>query len=170
MTKAARWAWLVTAVALTGVVLVLGYVLALSTETRGFYERNFVWLFWLNVAVASLLLVVIVLAASRLALRTRRGKFGSRLLLKLAGIFALVGVLPGALVYTVSYQFVSRSIEIWFDAKVEGALDAGVTLGRVTLDAQVSDIATRTRQAAERLGETRGLPPALTLERLRRCW
>ena len=32
----------------------------------------------------------------------RRGKFGSRLLIKLAGIFALVGLLPGLVIYTVS--------------------------------------------------------------------
>ena len=42
---------------------------------------------------------------------------------------------PGVLIYTVSYQFVSRSIESWFDVKVEGALDAGLNLGRGTLDA-----------------------------------
>jgi hypothetical protein len=61
----------------------------------------------------------------RLYLRLRRGKFGSRLLVKLAAIFALVGFMPGVLIYVVSYQFVSRSIESWFDVKVEGALDAG---------------------------------------------
>jgi nitrogen fixation/metabolism regulation signal transduction histidine kinase len=61
--------------------------------------------------------------AIRLALRLRRGKFGSRLLVKLAAIFALVGLVPGVLIYVVSYQFVSRSIESWFDVKVESALD-----------------------------------------------
>jgi nitrogen fixation/metabolism regulation signal transduction histidine kinase len=71
----------------------------------------------------------------RLAVRLRRGKFGSRLLIKLAGIFALVGLLPGLVIYTVSYQFVSRSIEAWFDVKVAGALDAGLALGKGTLDA-----------------------------------
>ena len=105
----------------------------------------------------------------------RSRKFGSRLLLKLAAIFALVGVLPGVLIYTVSYQFVSRSIESWFDVKVEGALDAGLSLGRGTLDAQVNDLATKTRLAAERLGDSlnvnsggsRSEVQPLTLERLR---
>jgi nitrogen fixation/metabolism regulation signal transduction histidine kinase len=167
MTKSARWAWLVSIVAFTGIVLVLGFVLALTADTRGFYERHFVWLFWLNVTVAALLGVVIVLAAVRLALRMRRGKFGSHLLLKLAGIFALVGVVPGVLIYTVSYQFVSRSIETWFDARVEVALDAGLALGRGMLDAQVNDLRANTRLAAERLGDSRSLPTPLALERLR---
>src|SRR6185295_3703685 len=111
--------------------------------------------------------LVIVLAAVRLVVRMRRGKFGSRLLFKLAGIFALVGVLPGVLIYTASYQFVSRSIEAWFDVKVEGALDAGLNLGRGTLDTIVSDLATKTRLAAERLGESASSAEPLSLERLR---
>jgi len=167
MSKAARWAWIVALIAVTGVGLVLAFVLSLNTEGRGFYERNFVWLFWLNVAVAALLVLVIVLAAVRLVVRTRRGKFGSRLLFKLAGIFALVGVVPGVLIYTASYQFVSRSIEAWFDVRVEGALDAGLNLGRGTLDALVNDLATKTRIAAERLGESGTTASPVVLERLR---
>jgi nitrogen fixation/metabolism regulation signal transduction histidine kinase len=120
MKKSTRWAWIVALVVVTGFALVLAFVVSLTTGGRSFYERNFVWLFWINVAVAALLLLVIVLAAARLVVRMRRGKFGSRLLFKLAGIFALVGVLPGLLIYTTSYQFVSRSIEVWFDARVQG--------------------------------------------------
>jgi nitrogen fixation/metabolism regulation signal transduction histidine kinase len=167
MTKSARWAWAVALIALLGVALVLVFVLALTTDTRAFYERNFIWLYWTNLVVAGLLGLVVLLAAIRLAIRTRRGKFGSRLLLKLAGIFALVGFVPGMLLYGVSYQFVTRSIEVWFDERVQGALDAGLTLGRDTLDSLTRDLDAKTRLAAERLGETRGLPPALALERLR---
>ncbi|HEY6086557.1 MAG TPA: ATP-binding protein [Burkholderiaceae bacterium] len=167
MTKSARWGWVVAAVAATGVVLVLVFVLALTGEAPAFYEQQFVWLFWLNLAVAALLALVVLLATARLVIRKRQGKFGTRLLIRLAGIFALVGVLPGALIYTVSYQFVSRSIEVWFDARVQGALDAGLDLGRGTLEALVSDLGAKTRVAADRLGETASLPTPLALERLR---
>jgi len=167
MTKSVRWGWAVALVAFTGVMLVLAFVLALTGEAPAFYERQFVWLFWLNIAVAVLLALVVLLAAVRLAVRKRQGKFGTLLLIRLAGIFALVGVLPGALIYTVSYQFVSRSIEVWFDARVQGALDAGLDLGRGTLEALVADLGNKTRVAADRLGENRGVPAPLALERLR---
>src|SRR5690606_5181344 len=110
----------------------------------------------------------------------RARKFGSKLLLKLAGIFGLVGLLPGLLIYTVSYQFVSRSIETWFDVRVEGALEAGLNLGRTTLDMLSSDLASKTKLAAERLSAplliseaepdavaTPAYPSVLDLERLR---
>ncbi len=167
MTKANRWAWIISLVAATGAGLVLTFLLSIATNNRTFYERHYTWLFWVNLVVAALLVLVIGIAAVRLLLRVQRGKFGSRLLLKLAAIFALVGVLPGVLIYTVSYQFVSRGIESWFDVKVEGALDAGLALGRGTLDAQVNDLANKTQFAAERLGEERGEVQPLTLERLR---
>ncbi len=167
MTKAARWAWIISLVAATGAALVLAFLLAIISDNRALFERHYVWLYWLNVAVATLLMLVIGFAAVRLAMRVRKGKFGSRLLFKLAGIFALVGVVPGVLIYTVSYQFVSRSIETWFDARVEGALDAGLNLGRSTLDALVSELAAKTRNAAERLGESRTAQQPLALERLR---
>lgn len=167
MSKSLRWAWIVSLVAAIGVALVLTFVLALTTDSRVFYERNFVWLFWVNVTVAALLALVVLLAAVRLVVRLKRGKFGSKLLFKLAGIFALVGVVPGVLIYTVSYQFVTRSIEAWFDARVEGALDAGLNLGRSTLDALVFDLGDRTRAAADRMAETRLQPDTLQLERLR---
>ena len=171
MSKANRWAWIISLVAMTGAVLVLSFLLSLSTGNRAVYERHYAWLFWVNVTVAGFLVLVILLGALRLMARMQHGKFGSRLLAKLAAIFALVGVLPGVLIYTVSYQFVSRSIETWFDVKVEGALDAGLNLGRGTLEAQRNDLANKTRLAAERLADrSGGLSPEvqpLALERLR---
>jgi nitrogen fixation/metabolism regulation signal transduction histidine kinase len=168
MTKAARWAWVVSLVAVTGACGVLAFLLSIgATAPRGFFERHYVWLFWLNVVVAALLVLVIGIAAVRLVIRVKRGKFGSRLLLKLAAIFALVGVVPGLLIYTVSYQFVNRSIESWFDVKLASALDAGLKLGQGTLDSLVDELGVKTRSAAERLAELNSMPQTLALERVR---
>jgi PAS domain S-box-containing protein len=169
MTTSARWTWIVACLASTGAALVLAFVVSFSTQGGGFYERHFVWLFWVNVAVALLLLLVVGIVSVRLAVRMRRGKFGSKLLIKLAGIFALVGLLPGLVIYTVSYQFASRSISAWFDERVAGALDAGLALGKGTLDALSADLVGKTRLAAERMGEPGGQTQSLpiALERLR---
>ncbi|MFO1328793.1 MAG: ATP-binding protein [Rubrivivax sp.] len=168
MTRSARWAWIVALTATTGLGLVLGFVVQMGMEGGGAaHERRVVWLFWANVAVAALLTLVIGFAALRLWARLRRGKFGSRLLIKLAGIFALVGVLPGLTIYTVSYQFVSRSIEAWFDARLAGALDAGLSLGKNTLDTLSADLAAKARLGAERVGDGSVAGTALALERLR---
>ncbi len=152
---------------MTGVGMVLLFLLTLATRNRALYEQNFAWLVTINVAVAGFLLLVIVWLGVRLTLRFKRGKFGSRLLVKLAAIIGLVGVLPGLLIYTVSYQFVSRSIESWFDVRVESALTAGLNLGRTTLDTLAADLSSKTRVAAEGLGRTPNSAAVLALERLR---
>jgi len=149
--KANRWAWIVSGVAMSGAGLILAFLLVFATQNSERYEPHFHWLLWANVALAGMLILVILIALARLALRLRARKFGSKLLLKLAGIFGLVGLVPGLLIYMVSYQFVSRSIETWFDVRVEGALDAGLNLGRSTLDMLTTDLASKTRVAAERL-------------------
>ncbi|MES2979186.1 MAG: ATP-binding protein [Pseudomonadota bacterium] len=166
-SRAFRWTVGVGIGVVAALALVLMFLLTLATGNRELYERNYALLFGLNIAVASLLLLVIGWIVVRLIVRLRRRKFGSRLLVKLAAIFALVGLMPGLLIYVVSYQFVSRSIETWFDVKVEGALDAGLNLGRVTLDTLAADLGNRTRQAANQLSQSPEALTSLSLERLR---
>lgn len=151
--------------ALIGLVLLV--LLAQATNNRELYERNYGRLFVINVVVAVVLLGVITWVSLRLLVRLRQGRFGSRLLVKLAAIFALVGFAPGLLIYVVSYQFVSRSIESWFDVKVEGALDAGVNLGRVTLETLANDLANKTRAATNQLTEVPDASAGFFLERIR---
>jgi nitrogen fixation/metabolism regulation signal transduction histidine kinase len=70
-------------------------------------------------------------------------------------------------VYTVSWQFAERSIASWFDVRVAQALDAGVALGRGTLDTLKADLAAKARVAARRLAEQENVPGPIALERLR---
>ncbi len=166
-SRAFRWTLGAGVAAMVAIGLVLLFLLTQATNNRELYERNYQMLFTLNVVVAALLLSAIVWIALRLAIRLRQGRFGSRLLVRLAAVFALAGFAPGLLIYVVSYQFVSRSIESWFDVKVEGALDAGLNLGRVTLETLTNDLAAKTRSAAGQLADTPDATAALPLERVR---
>lgn len=166
-SAAVRWALGVGAAIAVAIGLVLLFLLTLATNNRALYERNYGWLFGINVLVAGLLLAVLVWIGLRLLMRLRRGRFGSRLLVKLAAIFGLVGLVPGVLIYVVSYQFVTRSIESWFDVKVEGALSAGVNLARVSLESMATDMASKTRTASAQLAGVPDVAAGLVLERIR---
>ncbi len=166
-SRAVRWTVGIGLAAMVAIGLVLLFLLMEATTNRQLYERNYARLFVLNVVVAGLLLLVIIWIAVRLLHRLRQGKFGSQLLVKLAAIFALAGFAPGVLIYVVSYQFVSRSIESWFDIKVEGALDAGLSLGRATLETLSNELAGKARAAALLLADTPDATAALPIERTR---
>ena len=162
-----RWLLVISATVVLGLGLVLLFLLTQATDNRELYERNYRQLFGLNVVVATLLMGVIAWLSVRLLLRLRQGKFGSRLLLKIAATFALVGFVPGLLIYSVSYQFVSRSIESWFDVKVEGALDAGLSLGRTTLDTLANDLGQKTRSASVQINDLPDASVGVALDRMK---
>ena len=162
-----RWLLGIGAAAMVLIGLALLFLLTISTNNRAQYEDTYGQLLIVNTVVASLLLLLIGWLAVRLAVRLKQGKFGSQLLVKLALIFALVGFAPGVLIYVVSYQFVARSIESWFDVKVEAALDAGLNLGRVTIDVLSTDLGNSTSVAARRLSGLSDVAASLELDRIR---
>ena len=166
-SRAMRWTLGVGLAAMAAIGLVLLFLLTQATNNRELYERNYQLLFQLNVVVAALLLGAIAWIALRLGVRLRKGRFGSRLLVRLAAVFALAGFAPGVLIYVVSYQFVSRSIESWFDVKVEGALDAGLNLGRVTLETLSNDLVAKAKSSLTLLADAPDATAALPLERIR---
>ena len=160
--------WLVVGLTiLVSMALVLLFLLTQATQRWEAYEQNFGLLFGLNMVFAALLLAVIAWFGLRLFYRLRQGKFGSRLLVKLASIFALVGILPGLLIYAVSYQFVTKSIEVWFDTKVEVALDAGLNLSRSTLESLSNELAASVRSASQEVAGASDQSLPLVLEKIR---
>ncbi|CAJ94751.1 Signal transduction histidine kinase NtrY involved in nitrogen fixation and metabolism regulation [Cupriavidus necator] len=147
--------------------LVLVGLLAGASANTEFFDRYFTLLFKVNLVIGALLVLIVGALALTLWLRYRRGKFGTRLMTKLAVFFGVVGVLPGVLIYLVSLQFVSRSIESWFDVRVETALEAGLNLGRSTIDSSLADLQVKARLMAEQLAGASGVATSLQLNRLR---
>jgi nitrogen fixation/metabolism regulation signal transduction histidine kinase len=166
-SRTSRWLMLVGAVSLAVIGIGLLVLMTQATGNRERYNENYEWLVRINTVVASGLFLTILWGMVRLLRSLRRGQFGSRLLVKLAGIFAVVGVLPGLLIYVVSYQFVSRSIESWFDVKVEAALVAGLNLGRATLDTLSEDLAKQAKISAANGAQPSELSPGLVAEKIR---
>jgi len=131
--------------------LLLLALLSIASSNTEFFENYFIWLYAANVAIGVCLLLVILTLVIVIAIRWHKGRFGTRLIAKLAMIFALVGVVPGLILYGVSLQFVSRSIETWFDVQVESALNSGLELGRVTLQVAQEEILAEGKFIAEQV-------------------
>ncbi len=149
------------------VISILLFLLASASENSNLFERNYPWLLILNAVVAAALLALIILLLIRLYKRYKRGKFGSKLMARLVLLFAIIGILPGAVIYTVSVQFVSRSIESWFDVRVESALESGLNLGRSALDSSLDELRIKARSMALELSDASDATQITQLSRLR---
>jgi nitrogen fixation/metabolism regulation signal transduction histidine kinase len=63
--------------------------------------------------------------------------------LRLVLLFTVMAVLPGTLVYGVSVQFLAKSIESWFEVRLDKALEGGLNLGRNALDNMLKDLSAK---------------------------
>ena len=155
---------LLFAVSLSGVLL---FLLASASGNTAFFERNYPLLLAVNGVIAGLLFILVLLLVRRLVKRLRQGRFGARMMMRFSIAFALMGVLPGVLIYVVSTQFLARSIESWFDVRVDRALDSGLTLGRAVLDNLKDDVTRKARAWALELADVSESAQVSELNRLR---
>lgn len=148
-----------------GAVL-LGLLAAASANTA-LFSQYYPLLIGLNSAMAIGLALLLIYQLAVLAGQRRRKVFGSLLTFRVLVMFAIVAVLPGALVYTVSVQFLGKSIESWFDVRVDRALEGGLKLGSALLDSMLSDLKVKAALMGADLAE---IPPehhAAVLQRMR---
>ncbi|MFP5418399.1 MAG: ATP-binding protein [Gammaproteobacteria bacterium] len=85
--------------------------------------------------------------------RIRRGVFGAKLTLKLLLMFGAIAMLPGLVVYGASVFFLNRSIETWFDVRVDNALTSGVNLGQAALDDLLRELDKKAQRMALSLSD-----------------
>ena len=133
------------------------YLLATASANTALFAQHYPVLLALNGGLAVCLALLLGYQLYTLRQKLKAGVFGAKLTLRLVLLFALVAVLPGALVYGVSVQFVAKSIESWFDVRVEKALEGGLNLGRSTLDNLLKDLAKKAEAMAVSLAVR---PPA----------
>jgi nitrogen fixation/metabolism regulation signal transduction histidine kinase len=139
------------------------FLLATASANTELFASNYNLLLVLNGTMVALLMGLVGYQLWRLRRNLKAGVFGSRLAIRLVLLFALVAVLPGALLYGVSVQFLGKSIESWFDVRVDKALEGGLNLGRGALDYLLKETTNKASQLALTLqeGDAASMPQRL---------
>jgi len=132
-------------------VAVAVFLLAASSANPASFAERYPLLLALNGAVALMLTALVVYQFVTLRRKLKAGVFGAKLTLRLVLLFALMAVVPGALIYGISVQFLARSIESWFEVRVDKALEGGINLGRNVLDSSLKDLTARANDMAATL-------------------
>ena len=136
-----------------GLVAVAVFLVAASSANPASFAERYPLLLALNGTVAAMLTALVVYQLVTLRRRLKAGVFGSRLTLRLVLLFALMAVLPGALIYGMSVQFLARSIESWFEVRLDKALDSGLNLGRGMLDNALKELTGKANTMARALAQ-----------------
>jgi PAS domain S-box-containing protein len=144
---------------------VLLYMLSSASANTDLFSRNYFTLLVMTGTLALGLAVLVAYQFWQLRAKLRQQVYGAKLTLRLAVFFSLIAVLPGVLVYAVSVQFLGKSIESWFDVRVEKALEGGLNLARSTLQNGLDELGKKGRFVALILAEQDPLQHGETLAR-----
>ncbi len=148
----------------TGAALV--YLMSEASSNNALFAQNYPLLLGLGVGLAVGLMALIGYQLMVLRRKLRERVFGSKLTLRLMMVFTLMALIPGGLVYAISFQFLQRSIESWFNVRVDESLKSGINLARNALESSRDQLAQKAEAMAQTLAASQATEVA-TLNRLR---
>jgi len=131
--------YVITSFAVVG----LGFLILLAqslSNTSLVSNDTFVILLGISIAFVISLFLLITFQVFKLLQSVKKEITGSKLTLRLVISFGMMVLIPVLIVYLVSVNFLTKSIESWFDVRVESALEGGLTLGQKTIDILIDDI------------------------------
>ncbi len=141
------------------------YMLSSASANTALFSHHYSSLWILTVVLTLALAALVAYQLWQLRQKLKNKVFGAKLMLRLTIFFSLIAILPGLLVYGISVQFIGKSIETWFDIRVESALEGGLNLGRNSLEMSLSELTKKTRLMALILAEQSPKRHAATLSR-----
>ncbi|CAH1905232.1 Histidine kinase [Candidatus Nitrotoga sp. HW29] len=124
------------------------YLLSSASANTELFSHNYYVLLALAGVLAVYLTVLVGYQLWQLRGKLKAQVFGAKLTLRLTSFFILIAILPGILVYAVSVQFLDKSIESWFDLRVEKALEGGLNLGRNALETGLKELSKKGQSTA----------------------
>ena len=145
--------YLITAFAFVGIGLLILLAKSLANSDL-ISSESFRLLLIFNVIFIIGLVLLIGIQIYRLFRNIKKEIVGSKLTLRLVLSFGLMVIIPVSVVYFVSFNFLTKSIDSWFNVKVESALEGGLSLGQKTLDILMKDIELKSKSIAFSLGNT----------------
>jgi nitrogen fixation/metabolism regulation signal transduction histidine kinase len=149
------------AVAIAAILAAISlYLLASASANPRLFGESFPFLLAVDGIIAVLLTATVVYQLIRLWREYRNRRFGSRLKYRMVMSFAFMALLPGLVVYAVSIQFVVRSIESWFDVRVDSALEGGLILGQNALDYLKEQLKNKTATMSQDIENTANISVA----------
>jgi len=144
----------------------LVYLMAEATANSASFTQHYSLLLYAGLGLAIGLGGLIAYQLMLLRRKLRERVFGSKLTLRLMAVFALMALLPGGLMYAISFQFLQQSIDSWFQVRFDESLTRGLKLARSAMESQLHDLEKRAESMANSLAASQAVE-GVSLNRLR---
>lgn len=129
-----------------GLFLVVVVLTMIELKYLGSNFYLFLAFFNLNFIFLLIVLLLVVRNGVKLMLERRRNVLGARLRARLVLAFIFLSLVPSALMYVMSIQFVQTSVDYWFKSQIESSMEQALDVGQTAYEL--------TRERLGRRGET----------------
>ncbi|OUR83492.1 ATPase [Cycloclasticus sp. 46_120_T64] len=158
--------YLLPAAALLSLLFSL-YLMSHATQSSSQFNSLFSTLLLINIIGSLILFGLLVSNTLRLWRQFKNKTIGSRITAKVVLLFFAISVIPTGIVFYFSNQLLHQSIDSWFDAKIDNAVQDSLSLSRRSLDNRTLSLMKETRQLANQLENESDMLLSLTLASLR---
>ncbi|MEZ0328969.1 MAG: ATP-binding protein [Dissulfuribacterales bacterium] len=126
-----------------GAMLVVLYLIEFfffpARSTLSFIENLIIFgIINFNILLVILIGFLLVRNISKILFEDRQEIIGRKLRTKLAVAFIFMSLLPTALLFWVSYQFIETSLTRWFDIRIANALNNALTIGQTFYNEKIN--------------------------------
>ncbi|MBM4201474.1 MAG: HAMP domain-containing protein, partial [Gammaproteobacteria bacterium] len=154
-------------VVLFGAILASLHLMSNATQDSSQLGEIYSKLLLINTLGSILLLALVVANVVWLVKQLRRRAAGSALTARMVFLFLLLTLTPASIVFYYSMMFLQRSIDSWFDVRIDQAMDDALKLGQAAIDERIRAVVKQTEQGAKQLEQASLSEMALLLDEIR---
>ena len=138
---------------LFGLILLALQLMSTASQESSQLSQIYSWLLLVNILGFVLLLGLVGANAYSLTRQLRKREAGSRLTARMIFLFGLLSIVPAAIVFYFSMQFLHQGIDSWFNVEIDRAMEDSLELSQASLDQQMDWRLREAQQMARVLNE-----------------
>ncbi|WP_027160125.1 sensor histidine kinase [Methylobacter luteus] len=152
---------------LFGLILLSLQLMSSATQESSQLSAMYSWLLLVNALGSVVLLGLVGANIYSLTRQLKKREAGSRLTTRMVSLFVVLSLVPAAIVFYFSMQFLHQGIDSWFNVEIDKAMEDSLELSQASLDQRMRWHLRQTQQLTDRLQEASESLATLEMENLR---
>jgi PAS domain S-box-containing protein len=152
---------------LFGLILLSLQLMSSATQESSQLSEMYSWLLLVNALGSVVLLGLVGANIYSLTRQLKKREAGSRLTTRMVSLFVVLSLVPAAIVFYFSMQFLHQGIDSWFNVEIDKAMEDSLELSQASLDQRMRWHLRQTQQLTDRLKDASESLATLEIENLR---